>query len=86
VNKVSSAVRVCHVPTGIAIRSAGERSQRANLDRALRRLAALLHEQAETRRADARAALRAAHYRFERGRAIRTYHVDDDGRLALASP
>ncbi|MCW5808795.1 MAG: peptide chain release factor-like protein [Deltaproteobacteria bacterium] len=84
VNKVSSAVRVCHLPTGLAIRSAGERSQKANLDRALRRLAALLHEQVEARRAGSAAAQRAAHYRLERGRPIRTYHLDDDGVLTDA--
>jgi peptide chain release factor 2/peptide chain release factor len=81
VNKTSSAVRVCHLPTGIAIRSAGERSQKANLDRALRRLAALLHADAEARRAGQRAEQRLAHYRLERGRPIRTYHLDDDGVL-----
>jgi putative peptide chain release factor H len=81
VNKVSSAVRVCHLPTGIAIRSAGERSQKANLDRALRRLAALLHAQATARRADSAAAQRASHYQVERGRPIRTYRLDGDGVL-----
>jgi peptide chain release factor 2/peptide chain release factor len=81
VNKVSSAVRVCHLPTGIAVRSAGERSHKANLDRALRRLAAVLAERADARRAEGRAALRAAHYRLERGAAIRAYRLDDDGLL-----
>jgi protein subunit release factor B len=81
VNKTSSAVRVCHLPTGIAIRSAGERSQKANLDRALRRLAAVLHAEAEARRDGSRAEQRLAHYRLERGRPIRTYTLDDDGVL-----
>lgn len=86
VNKTSSAVRVRHRPTGIAIRSAGERSQKANLDRALPRLAALLHADAELRRDGSRATQRLAHYRLERGRPIRTYHVDEDGVLVDASP
>jgi len=81
VNKVSSAVRVQHVPSGIVIRSAGARSQRANLDQALRRLAGLLRERAEARRTADRSARRDAHYRLERGRAIRSYQLDDDGRL-----
>jgi peptide chain release factor 2/peptide chain release factor len=81
VNKTSSAVRVCHLPTGIAIRSAAERSQKANLDRALRRLAAVLHAEAEARRDGSRAEKRLAHYRLERGRPIRTYTLDDDGVL-----
>jgi peptide chain release factor 2/peptide chain release factor len=85
VNKVSSAVRVQHLPTGLSIRSAGARSQKANLDQALRRLAGLLRERAEARRSDARATLRVTHYRVERGRPIRTYHLDADGVLVERS-
>jgi peptide chain release factor 2/peptide chain release factor len=81
VNKVSSAVRVRHVPSGIAIRSAGARSQRANLDQALRRLAGLLRERADARSADARSRRRDAHYRLERGRAVRSYQLDGEGVL-----
>jgi peptide chain release factor 2/peptide chain release factor len=85
VNKVSSAVRVQHVPSGLCVRSAGARSQKANLDQALRRLAALLRERAEASRAAGRAARRDAHYRAERGRPIRTYILDDDGSLVERS-
>ncbi len=81
VNKVSSAVRVQHLPSGLAVRSASERSQQANLDRALRRLAALLHAAARARVADARDARRRVHYQVERGAAIRTYILADDGTL-----
>lgn len=81
VNKVSSAVRVHHLPSGIAIRSAGARSQRANLDQALRRLVGLLRERAEAGRAKDRSARRHAHYTVERGRAVRSYQLDDDGCL-----
>jgi peptide chain release factor 2/peptide chain release factor len=86
VNKVSSAVRVQHVPSGIMIRSAAARSQRANLDRALQRLAVLLRERAEARRDADRSARRDAHYRLERGRAIRSYQLDDEGMLVEKAP
>jgi len=86
VNKVSSAVRVHHVPSGIVIRSAAARSQRANLDQALRRLAGLLRDRADARRASADAARRTAHYRLERGRPIRSYQLDATGALVEWSP
>jgi peptide chain release factor 2/peptide chain release factor len=81
VNKVSSAVRVHHLPSGIAIRSAGARSQKANLDQALRRLVVLLRDRALAGRAAAGATRRSAHYQLERGRAVRSYLLDDDGVL-----
>lgn len=73
VNKVSTAVRVEHVPSGLSVRCTSERSQKANLDRALARLAALLQERADAARASGEHARRRAHYQVERGRAIRTY-------------
>jgi len=81
VNKVSSAVRVHHLPSGIAIRSAGARSQHANLDQALRRLAALLAGRAAARHAALVSARRHEHHRLERGRAVRCYRLGDDGQL-----
>jgi len=86
VNKVASAVRVHHLPSGIAIRSAGARSQKANLDQALRRLVVLLRERALAQKAAGTASRRAAHYQLERGRAVRSYHLDDDGVLVERSP
>ncbi len=85
VNKVSSAVRVQHLPSGIAIRSAAARSQRANLDQALRRLAGMLRERAETRQAADLASRRIVHYQLERGRPVRAYQLDDDGQLVARS-
>jgi protein subunit release factor B len=85
VNKVSSAVRVQHVPSGLAVRSAGERSQKANLDHALRRLAALLAERAQAASDAGERARRLAHYRVERGRAVRSYVLDRDGALVERS-
>jgi protein subunit release factor B len=86
VNKVSSAVRVHHLPSGIVIRSAAARSQRTNLDQALRRLAGLLRDRADARRATAEAIRRAAHYRLERGRPVRSYQLDATGALVERSP
>lgn len=86
VNKVTSAVRVHHLPSGIAIRSAGARSQKANLDQALRRLVVLLRERALAQKAAGTASRRAAHYQLERGRAVRSYHLDNDGVLVERSP
>jgi peptide chain release factor 2/peptide chain release factor len=86
VNKVSSAVRVHHLPSGIIVRSAAARSQKSNLDRALRRLAALLHLRATDRRAAELADRRAAHYRLERGRPVRTYHLDARDLLVEEEP
>ncbi|HVK72693.1 MAG TPA: peptide chain release factor-like protein [Kofleriaceae bacterium] len=85
VNKVATAVRVRHVPSGLSVRSAGERSQQANLAQALRRLAGLLQDRADARRAGDRRDRRDAHYRVERGRAIRTYTLDPDGALRETS-
>jgi peptide chain release factor 2/peptide chain release factor len=86
VNKVSSAVRVHHLPSGIAIRSAAARSQRANLDQALRRLVLLLRERADARVTAGQATRRHAHYELERGRPVRAYQLGDDGLLVERSP
>jgi putative peptide chain release factor H len=83
VNKVSSAVRVEHVPTGLTVRCASERSQHANLARALARLTALLDAQAIATAADAARVRRLDHHRLERGRAIATYTLDADRALRL---
>jgi len=85
VNKVSSAVRIHHVPSGISIRSAGARSQKANLDQALRRLVNLLQDRVDARRATDEASRRTAHYQLERGRPVHSYQLDGDGLLVERS-
>jgi len=83
VNKVATAVRVQHVPSGLVVRSAASRSQRANLEEAIARLASLLAAQAQAARADATARRRTAHYQVVRGAAMRAYRLDGAGRLVV---
>lgn len=81
VNKTSTAVRVRHLPSGITLRVADERSQRANLKRAMERLAARLAALEAERAEDGGAARRIAHYRVERGAPVRTYQLRPRGEL-----
>ncbi|HSO32476.1 MAG TPA: peptide chain release factor-like protein [Labilithrix sp.] len=86
VNKVATAVRVEHVPSGISVRVASERSQKANIAHALRRLGALLEARANAHRARHVEARRGAHYRVIRGNPVRMYTLTDDGALQEESP
>jgi peptide chain release factor 2/peptide chain release factor len=76
VNKTATAVRVRHRPSGITVRVADERSQRANLRRAVERIHALLGRAAEDK-----ASRRLAHHRVERGAPVRTYRQGARGAL-----
>lgn len=84
VNKTSSAIRVRHLPSGITVRVADERSQRANLRRALERLAERIAGRAGERVATAEARRRDAHLRLTRGSPVRTYRPGARGDLELA--
>ncbi|MDI6821216.1 MAG: peptide chain release factor-like protein [Patescibacteria group bacterium] len=72
VNKVETAVRIVHLPTGIMASSQAERSQAANRDRALRllktKLAKLMEERHEKEVADLRVKIKP-----EWGHEIRSY-------------
>jgi len=81
VNKVSTAIRVRHLPSGLSVRAAASRSQKANRDQALRRLAELLGERDRVAARRVVNERRLAHYRVERGRPVRSYTMNDDGAL-----
>jgi peptide chain release factor len=83
VNKVASAVRAVHVPTGIAVRAAGERSQRDNRRVALARVAAALAERDRAAHAAAVASRRADHHRLVRGAPVRRYRIVDGELMSV---
>eukprot|EP00210_Caulerpa_lentillifera_P000681 g658.t1 len=73
VNKVETAVRVKHIPTGISIRSSDERSQGQNKKRALQRLKSKLLVIAQEQQAKEIADIRGDLVRAEWGQQIRNY-------------
>ncbi len=79
VNKVETAVRVIHKPTGLEVRSQSERSQKANRDKAIQILAAKLETFEEEKAAKEHAAKRKAQIGTgDRSEKIRTYNFTQD--------
>jgi peptide chain release factor 2 len=73
VNKVNTAVRLTHLPTGIVVTCQTERSQLQNRENALRLLKARLLELEQERREQEQAALRGEHVEAGFGSQIRSY-------------
>lgn len=79
VNKVETAVRIIHIPTGLDARSQAERSQNANKERAMIVLMAKLEQAQEERERSAYAATRAEQIgTADRSEKIRTYNEPQD--------
>lgn len=73
VNKVETAVRITHIPTGLAVRCTQERSQLQNKERALQLLKAKLLIIAQEQRAQAIADIRGDMVEAAWGNQIRNY-------------
>jgi len=91
VNKVSSAVRLTHMPTGVVVQCQNERSQHKNRAQARKMLAAKLYQQEQARRDAELAKLYGEKGEIAFGNQIRSYilypyRLVRDERTELKSP
>jgi peptide chain release factor 1 len=79
VNKIESAVRILHKPSGIVVSCREERDQRSNREKAMEMLRAKLYAmQKEKEFGDVTSARRAQVGTADRSEKIRTYNFPDD--------
>ncbi len=77
VNKVETAVRLKHIPSGIVIENSETRSQLNNRENAMRILRSKLYQRELEKQMEARAALEKQKKKIEWGSQIRSYVLDD---------
>ncbi|MDR2894412.1 MAG: peptide chain release factor 2 [Alistipes sp.] len=77
VNKVETAVRLKHIPSGIVIENSETRSQLNNRENAMRILRSKLYQRELDKQMEARAALEKQKKKIEWGSQIRSYVLDD---------
>ncbi|OGI76532.1 hypothetical protein A3C67_01725 [Candidatus Nomurabacteria bacterium RIFCSPHIGHO2_02_FULL_42_19] len=73
VNKRETAVRVAHIPTGIAVHAGGERSQEQNRDRAMAILRAKIFKRASEEKKSIEESMKLKNTEIEWGNQIRSY-------------
>jgi protein subunit release factor B len=85
VNKVSTAIRALHTPSGIVVRASGERSQLQNKRAAIKRIAQLLAARQATHAHQGEAKRRREHHQLTRGDAVAKYQLSGRGQLQIIS-